>query len=146
MENKRLNSLKQSHSLKSSCGFTLVEILVVVVVLGILMSMTLVSYRERRMRTRYDSALNIAKMIIAAETDYLVYSMTGYYEPTEGTADTNSKLGLNIVNDDFRNFSVQTLNVSPGDDFNVSFGSEECGQYVFDSKFNRVACSGFCPD
>lgn len=152
MENKRFDFLKQWHSVnqfrsrkRAHHGLTLVEILIVVVVLGILMSLTLVSYRERRMRTRYDTALNIVKMIIAAENDYLVYQMTGYYEPTTNTADTNAKLGLNIVNDDFRNFAVQTNGVSPGDDFTISFSSSECGTYVFDSSFNRVDCIGYCP-
>ncbi|MDD5020494.1 MAG: prepilin-type N-terminal cleavage/methylation domain-containing protein [Candidatus Omnitrophica bacterium] len=116
-------------------GFTLVELIVTVIILGIVGSMTYVSYNAQRRRNELRGAAAQVQVIVAAEGLYYLNSRT--FRSTTSTANTNSLLGLQIRDAYFDNYRV---NVSGGT-FSVRFDGGNAA-YTYNSQGVRVACAG----
>ena len=82
---KNLNSNIQNYFNKSQSGFTLVELLVVMAVIGVLASIVLASLRDADTRARYavvqSEMRNLVQAIVVAqgESNSTLYQMTGTY-------------------------------------------------------------------
>ncbi|OIO35776.1 MAG: hypothetical protein AUJ74_04710 [Candidatus Omnitrophica bacterium CG1_02_44_16] len=135
-------------------SFTLIEIMVVVIILGILVSLVIPSYIQQKKKTEYKSALAQVKVIAAAEKDYFLTQKS--YVTTANTTATNSILGIKIadlVSTDslgndvytyFKDYRVNKITGSPAT-FNITVFSGTASNnalYTFDSDGNRIACSG----
>lgn len=95
-------------------GFTLIEMLVVIIIIGILASLGLPSYTRIRERTLYKEAIANLQLISAAEK---IYRMdTGTYYPANGTnesniANINQRLKLSLVEKNW-DYSISTVTAS----------------------------------
>ncbi len=85
-------------------AFTLVELMIVVVIVGILASMAAVNHRTQKTRAEYLSALSTVRAISGAVKNY-VYSDRAV-QSTSSTAQTESVYGIDIVESVFSGFTV----------------------------------------
>ena len=76
-------------------GFTIVELLIVIVVIGILASISVVAYRGSQDRAEYARAQSDMKNINDALTVYK--AQVGYYPVQLGFADANTALASKLV-------------------------------------------------
>lgn len=91
-------------------GFTLIELIVVVVVIGILASISFAQYTKATERARDEEAKTALRLIKAAEKSYFL-KHSGYYPFTGEESDINDinanlKLSLVETNWDYRLFST----------------------------------------
>lgn len=82
--------------IKSSLGFTLVELLVVVAILGILSAIGVVSYNGYVSATKAKSAENMMQQIGLAETEEYSSYGTYYGEGGDCTKTTTEDIGRNL--------------------------------------------------
>ena len=128
--------------MKNRRGFTLIEMMVTIVIIGILASLAFVSYLDRKKKVQYNSAFSQIQAIAAAEKNY--YLSQGVYTATTGTSDTNADLGIKLSDDYFKTYKVNAI-VGPPASFNVTVFSGTASAnatYTFDRKGTRIACSG----
>ena len=124
-------------------GFTLIELMVVVVILSILVSMSTVSYLKRKKHIEYDTATANVRMIIAAEKDYRLFTMNNTYQESDSTAHTNAALALHVVDGYFQNYRIGLSVASPPFVVAVDSGDASLNcTYTFDSQGQRVSSSG----
>lgn len=116
-------------------GFTLVELIVAVLILGILASLSMGNYHINRRRAEYRNAVAQVQAIVAAEKNY--YLTTGVYWATSNTASTNSRLGILVQETYFRAYRV----ILSGSSFRVRFQGGN-GVYIFDDQGQRIGCTG----
>lgn len=120
-------------------AFSLIELMVVVVILGVLVSMAGISYKERKKRGEYNTAVVQVRAIVGAEKDYRLTA--GSYIPTAGTAITNTVFGGKIFDGYFYNFRVNTASGT----FTILVDSGSGGStatYTFDAEGGLVSCVG----
>lgn len=72
--------------MKSSSGFTLIELMIVIAIVGILATMALPSYQERFIRAQITEALVLA--------DYAKDSVNSYYRANKRVPRSNAEAGL----------------------------------------------------
>ncbi len=121
--------------MKQSSAFTLIELMVAVVILGILASLSMVSLADRKRKAEFNGAWGQVRTIAAAQK---TYSLTqGHYIATTSTADTNSELGLEIRDGYFRNYRVTSI--AP---VRIVVTTPVGTNYTFDGNGNRVSCAG----
>ncbi len=123
-------------------AFTLIELMITVVIIGILAGLALAKFDVTKKRAQYYSALSKVRAIASAEKAY--YLSMGSYVSTLGTGATNTVLGLAITDDYFSGFSVYTM-PGPPPTFNMTAFSGTVAKnatYRFNSNGDQVACNG----
>jgi len=116
-------------------GFTLVELTVSVVILGILSSIAYVSYHRERRKTELKGAIAQVQVIAAAEKNY--FMTIGAFVSSGSTAQTNTRLNIRIQDAYFRNYQV----ASNATAFNVTVNGGNA-TYTFNDNGDLSSCAG----
>ena len=80
------------------------ELVVVVVIIGILASVTLINFTRQKKMAHFNSAAAQVREIIAAEKEYALTQ--GFYVSTDNTSDTNANLAIRIFDDFFHHYRI----------------------------------------
>lgn len=109
----------------SKRSFSLIELLVAVIILGVLASVSVPSYIQTKRKTEYRAALGQVGMITGVVKDY--YLTQNSYPVTTDTANTNAVLAIKVSDGFFRDYRVVA-----GSPFSVQVTGGSC-VYTFNS-------------
>lgn len=136
-------------------AFTLVEILVVVIIVGVLATLGLINYTGIKEHAYGKEAQANLKLITAAEKIYQLE--TGVYYPTPyvsspSTADINTNLKLSLPTSGNWTYSITSTAPNPNPDFTAQadrFGSGGYLDCIYEVDKNGnplpVSAAGTCP-
>jgi type IV pilus assembly protein PilA len=85
------------HSLQSRKGFTLVEIMIVVVIIGLLAAMAIPAFQKVRVASQDKAVLNNARQMAAAADQYFLENGATFADSTSLVGATNYVKALNTV-------------------------------------------------
>ncbi len=88
----------QRHLKQNSQGFTLVELLLVVTVLGILSAVTISTLNQQAQRERAADVVRLAQLEQANQAIQSFEAVEGYYPPEVGGVPTDTKLSEYLIN------------------------------------------------
>jgi len=134
--------------LEKRLAFTITEMIVVVVILGVLAGIAIPNYNKTIERSHVQDAINQLSALHAAET--IQFARTGSYWPASATTylitDINTNLKLNIIENDMT-YSCQGFQ---GATFTCQASRNPSGSYavtVTEAPLSATnpACSGSCP-
>ncbi|HAJ56805.1 MAG TPA: hypothetical protein DCL35_03435 [Candidatus Omnitrophica bacterium] len=115
-------------------SFTLVEMLVVVIILGVLVSVAMPTYVQTKRKGEYNAALGQVRMITGVARDY--YLTQGSYPTTTNTGNTNAVFGIRVYDGFFNNYRVIS-----GSPFTVQVTGGAC-VYTFNNDGVRISTNG----
>lgn len=92
--------------MKKKEGFTLIELMVVVVIVGVLSALATASYIKTKRYAEYKGALANVYALAAAAKNY--YLSMGSYPWTADTAATNTLYGTRIIDSTFHEYRIQS--------------------------------------
>ncbi|MFH1691496.1 MAG: type II secretion system protein [Candidatus Omnitrophota bacterium] len=127
-------------------GFTLIELMIVVIVVGVLSGLATVSFVRIRREAEYKGALTIIQSLTAAAKNR--YLSLGTYVTTTSTTDTNNIYGTKVtdVNSAFHNYTILTI---AGPSFRVRMNyargdgsGAHTANYAFSKDSVRISCVG----
>lgn len=132
--------------MKKETGFTLIEIIVVIIIIGVLASLAVASYVRIRREAEYKGAVTILQSLAAAAKNR--YLSLGNYLTTTSTSDTNNNYGVKIAdaNCPFHNYTILSIG---GPSFRVRMSyargdgsGAHTAEYVFSKDGVWVSCAG----
>jgi len=82
---------------RSNKGFTLVEIMIVVVIIGLLAAMAIPAFQKVRTSSQDKAVLNNARQLSAAADQYYLENGVSTVDPTSLVGPTNYVKSLNLV-------------------------------------------------
>ena len=144
MEQRRFTPLEKKYKNSNFLtGFTLLELMVVLVIIGILASIALPQYYRSRERAMDKQAKAILSLIRAAERTYKME--IGSYYTAGGNVDTiNQNLNLDIANDGNWAYGMG----SGGGGFIATLSRDKGGYdrtWTINANSVNATCSGGCP-
>ncbi len=126
---------------KNNPAFTLVELLVVVIIIGILVASAAVSYQDVKKKQQYNAAVGMVNALAGVAKNY--YIAQGSYVGTTSTQNTNTIYGTNIIDSYFHDYTI----VPAGASFNVrvlSGSGADAATYIFHPNGTLSSCAGAC--
>lgn len=132
--------------MKKKSAFTLVEVIIAIIIVGILAALGTVSYVRIKRSAEYKGALSIVQSLVAAAKNR--YLSMGTYATTTCTTETNNVYGTKITDEKctFHNYTVRSI---AGPSFYVRLdyaGGEGAGAHTANYSFNkdgvRIGCTG----
>ncbi|MCI5140181.1 MAG: pilin [Candidatus Electrothrix sp. ATG1] len=99
---------------KNSQGFTLIELMIVITIMGILSTIALPSYQDRVIRAQIQEGFNLA--------EFAQKGVEEYYEKTQKLPADNMAVGLPAAEKIVGNY-VTGLAITQGGVINISFGN-----------------------
>lgn len=129
--------------MKKKEGFTLIELMVVVVIVGVLSALATASYAKAKRYAEYKGALaNMYALAAAAKNYYLTMSS---YPATADTAATNTLYGTRIIDGTFHGYKIQATGTpcqivvyyAPGDG-----SGTDTATYIFNLCGSLDSCTG----
>ncbi len=130
--------------MKRRRGFTLIEIVIAVTVIGVLASVAVVSYQRSKQRQEYRAMRSNVHVLTDAVKSYF-YTVQGYCV-TANTAQTNSAYGTQIQDDNFCRYLVYLNAGNPQvrvDYFPLGCGTgASTGLFRFNVSGGQISCVG----
>ena len=114
-------------------GFTLIEMLVTIIIMGILASIALPQYQQSVLKTRYMKLIPVVKALKQAEEEYFLMHRDYAYDFDELSFSFKGATGHSTTSEG----ACQRGSVMHGRDFNIHIYEGNCLPYVYGELLNN---------